>query len=156
MELRHHEDLLFYMQVMEQNPIAAYTDKSVYIYTNPYDHTDSDEVITGIRYACVRYTADTMRLYRQVFAQSADHHPEIWFECFSHNIGWLLQCSWRWIQNPEERREAFELIQDGLRNVQETATACDWTKGTHMQRFVEIFGTDFNTFVSMRYEDYIF
>lgn len=156
MEMRYHEDTMLYWQILALNPIAAYTDKSIYIYTEPYGHTDSDEAITGVRYACVQCTENAMRLYRQLFAKSADHHVEKWFECYSHHIDWLLQWSWRWIQNPKERREAFELIQDTLLDVQETATACDWTKGDHMQRFTEIFGTDFNTFVSMRFEDYMY
>lgn len=155
-ELRYHEDMMFYMKIMEQNPIAAYTDKSIYIYTEPYDNPDCDETIKGARYACVRCTEDTTRVYRHVFAQSADHHDEIWFECYSHNIEWLMQNSWRWLENPKERKEAFELIQNALLDVQETATACDWTKGNHMQRFIEIFGTDFSTFVSMCFEDYMY
>lgn len=156
MELRHSEDFLFYLQVLLQNPKVAYTDKSVYIYTEPYGHNESDESNSEIRYASVKCMEDGTYVYKKIFAQPITHHEEIWFACFCQNIDWHLQCSWRLIQDPEQRKEAFKILQEALKDVQKTTTICDWTKDNHMQRFVEIMGTDFFTFASMRYEDYMF
>lgn len=156
MELRHSEDFLLYLQILYQNPVVAYTDKSIYIYTEPYHHEESDKTNTEIRYASLRCVKDGIYVYKKIFVQPIDHHEELWFIAFCSNLNWHLQCSWRLIQNPQERKDAFEVLQSALLEVQETTTACDWTKEDHMGRFVEIFGVDFYTFASMRYEDYMY
>lgn len=156
MELRHSEDFLLYLQMLYQNPVVAYTDKSIYIYAEPYRHEESDKTNTEIRYASLRCVKDGIHVYKQIFAQPIDHHQELWFTGYCSNLSWCLQCSWRLIQNPQERKAAFEALQSALLEVQETTTTCDWTKEGHMGRFIEIFGVDFYTFASMSYEDYMY
>lgn len=156
MNLRYHEDCLFYLQVMIQNPATAYTDKSVYIYTEPYGHEDGDKTASEIRYASARCVKEARELYYQIYAREIKHHQEIWFRAYSDNINWLLQCSWCIIQDPQEKRDAFNSLQNTLLEVQKTTTACDWTKKDHMQRFIEVVGTDFFTFCSMSFEEYLY
>lgn len=156
MELRHSEDYLMYLQILYQNPVVAYTDKSIYVYTEPYNHKESDKKNTDIRYASLRCVKDGIYVYKQIFAQPINHHQENWFTGYTSNLYWCMQCSWRLIQDPQERKNAFEALQSALLDVQETTTTCDWTKDGHMERFIEVFGVDFYTFVSMRYEDYMY
>lgn len=156
MKLRHSEDFLFYLQLLCKEPVVSYTDKSVYIYTDTFCHEESDTANSEIRYASLHCVRDGAYVYEQIFAKPITGHHNLWFSCYAGNLNWHVKCSWNLIQRPEERREAFEVLQKALVDTQRTTTACSWFEGNRMQSFIDIFGVDYPTFASLTYEEYMF
>ena len=150
------EDLLFYMRFLQTDPKAAYTDASIYIYTDPFFHADCDNNEGKIRYASAKFTRNLADVWKRVFAAEITSHYELWYLAYWWNLQWYYDCSWKMIAEPDERQEAFNVIRNLIIWVQEHVKACDWNRNGHMQKFVEIFGIDYQTFCMMPYKDYLF
>lgn len=150
------EDLLFYMRFLQTDPKAAYTDRSIYIYTDPFFHTDCDNNEGKIRYATAKFTRNLADVWKRVFSVEITSYYELWYLAYWWNLQWYYDCSWKMISEPSERREAFYIIRDLVKWVQEHVKACDWNRLEHMQKFLEIFGVDYQTFCVIPYKEYLF
>lgn len=154
--LRYHEDYLFFHSLMRKHPKVSFTDRSVYIYTEPCLRKQSDEKESTIRYANARCIADIAYAYENSFQEPIDYQvKELWFKSYSDNISFTMNCCWRWIQDPNERREAFNILKMAFIRIQE-AGVIDWYENMHMARFTEIMGVDYPTFCSMQFENYMY
>lgn len=150
------EDLLFYMRFLQTEPKAAYTDESIYIYTDPFFHADCDNNESTIRYASAKFTRNLADVWKRVFSAEIKSNHELWYLAYWWNLKWYYDFSWKMIVKPAERRESFTEMRSLIIWVQNHVGACDWNINNHMQKFVEIFGVDYHSFCGISYEEYVF
>ncbi len=149
--MAQYEDYLFYSQFILKNPITAFTDMYVYIYTEPITRPLAGQ----IRYANISCARNIERAWRTIFQTEIARNQQLWFMAYQHNLDWYFNCSWKLIQNPEERQEAFEIMRGLVSWVEKNVKFCSWGLEERAQAFYHIFHVDYLTLCSIRYEDYL-
>lgn len=149
--LKTYEDYLFYSQFLLTDPSAAYTDMYVYIYTEPSTRSTNGH----IRYADLNCASNLNKAWREIFSNTIQKKWDLWRETYQHNLDWYYNWSWKWIQDLETKRQAFEILRDLVCWVEKTVIFCSWVNADGLQKFFQIFHTDYTTFYSISFEDYL-
>ncbi len=152
--MHFHEDYLFYSLVLRAEPKAAFTDKNVYIYTDPGEHK-CEGYKSKIRYANLEYAEAFHKAWKEIFSCPIRSNQKEWINAFQWNLSWFYTYSWQYIQDPEEKQKAYDLMKELLFWSQEEVTICDWNSDRYTQAFINIFGVDYPSFLSMPYETYM-
>lgn len=149
--MAQYEDYLFYSQFILKKPAAAFTDMYVYTYTEPITRPLGGQ----IRYANIDCARNIERAWRSIFQTEIVEYQRLWFMAYRHNLDWYFNCSWKLIQNPEERQAAFEIMRSLICWVEKSVKFCSWALEDRAQAFYNTFHVDYLTFCSIRCEDYL-
>lgn len=151
-KLKYYEDFLFFHRVLLAKPVVAYTDKSIYIYTEPITRAVGD----SIRYANVSCAEGLDTAWRYIFSSEIDEEDEkLWFQTYRWNLSWYYNYSWKMIQDPATRRTTFDILRALVRWVEENVEFCSWRSEPYASEFKGLFLMDYPAFCLIGYADYL-
>lgn len=154
-KLKFYEDYLFYNSFLLKSPKAAYTDTTVYVYTEPYQQDSDDRFDGKIRYANVECAEGLYIAWKQLLSdKEINERVDLWQDAFFHNLGWYFNCSWLQIQNIEVKEKTFELLKELLVWVQENVKCIDMTDAFR-ERFVSVFKIEYATLIQCTVKEYL-
>ncbi len=149
------EDAAYSIEIYRMLPNVAYTTKMVYNYVIKKDD-EEENLVHEEYYNGAQVVSDCLRVINDGFEKPFVKWHDLWSQLYVDYTSFMFNNYWKKIGNADLKREYFNKIQYTFQRLQDINPVCDYTKNNCAGVFQTKFGLDYVTFMSLKYEEYIF